>query len=85
MEAGRRQPATAYQRRRAGLEGKVIVNVLISETGKVKETTIIKGMEPSCNEAAIDAIKSTKWQPAKRKGQPLETWVAIPVIFRLKT
>ncbi len=71
--------------RRAGLEGKVIVNVLISETGKVKETTIIKGMEPSCNQAAIDAIKSTKWQPAKRKGQPLETWVAIPVIFRLKT
>ncbi|MFQ5751058.1 MAG: energy transducer TonB [bacterium] len=37
-----------------------------------------------CDEAAINALKSVKWQPAVKDGKPVEVWVAVPVVFKLK-
>ncbi|MFQ5823721.1 MAG: energy transducer TonB [bacterium] len=71
--------------RKAGIEGRVIVQVLVSEKGKVIRTKIIKSLGHSgCDEAAVSAIKSVKWKPALQRDKPVKVWVAIPVIFRLK-
>ncbi len=70
--------------RKAGIEGQVIVQVLISEEGDVLDTRIMKSLGKSgCDEAALNAVKSVKWQPALNKGQPVKVWVAIPVVFKL--
>jgi len=69
---------------RKNIQGRVIVNVLITNDGKVYDTKILKGLGLGCNGAAIDAIKKTKWEPAKYKGKPVTAWVALPVIFKLR-
>ncbi|KAA3609320.1 MAG: M56 family peptidase [Calditrichaeota bacterium] len=73
--------------RKAGLEGRVILNVLVGIDGKVKDTQILKNLADGnngCAEAAINAVRAVNWRPAEQKGKPVEVWVAIPVIFRLK-
>lgn len=71
------------QARKEGLEGKVILNVLITENGDVEDINILKSLSKGCDDAAIAAVKLTKWQPAKSKDTPVKVWVGIPVVFRL--
>ncbi len=71
--------------RKAGIEGRVIVQVQISVKGRVVNAKVIKSLGHSgCDEAAIKAIKTVKWKPALQRDKPVEVWVAIPVIFKLK-
>ena len=71
--------------RKAGIEGRVIVQVQVSEKGQVIATKIIKSLGHSgCDEAAVEAIKGVRWKPALQRDKPVKVWVAIPVIFRLK-
>jgi protein TonB len=71
--------------RKAGVEGKVVVHVQISEKGDVVNTKILQSLgNNGCDEAAIAAIKSVKWKPAMQRDRPVKVWVAIPVVFKLK-
>ena len=71
--------------RRAGVEGTVIIQVLIDIKGNVKETRIARSLgNNGCDEAAVEAIKKTKWKPALQRDKPVKVWVSIPVIFKLK-
>ncbi|MFQ5601846.1 MAG: energy transducer TonB [bacterium] len=71
--------------RKAGIEGRVIVQVLVSAKGEVVKTRIMKSLGHSgCDEAAVSAIKKVKWKPALQRDKPVRVWVAIPVIFKLK-
>lgn len=71
--------------RKAGIEGKVIVQVLVSEKGEVVDTKVIKSLgHGGMDEAAVNAIRSVKWKPALQRDKPVKVWVAIPVIFKLK-
>lgn len=71
--------------RKAGIEGRVIIQVQVSEQGDVVNTRVIKSLGHSgCDEAAIKAIKKIKWNPALQRDKPVKVWVAIPVIFKLK-
>ncbi|HEX9654257.1 MAG TPA: energy transducer TonB [bacterium] len=71
--------------RKAGIEGKVIVQVLVSEKGEVIDTRVIKSLgHGGMDDAAVSAIRSVKWKPALQRDKPVKVWVAIPVIFKLK-
>ncbi|HPG39707.1 MAG TPA: M56 family metallopeptidase [bacterium] len=69
---------------KAGIEGKVLVNVLFDEKGNIVETKIEKGLNEDCNQAAINAIKAVKWDPAIKDGKPIKVWLHIPIIFKLQ-
>ena len=71
--------------RKAGIEGTVVVYTQISTKGKVEQTKIVKslGENNGCDEAAIVALKATKWEPAKQRGKPVAVWVSVPVKFKL--
>lgn len=71
--------------RKAGVEGRVYVNVLIDEKGNVIDTKILKSLgNNGCDEAAVDAIRKVKWKPAKQRDKSVKVWVGIPVVFKLK-
>ncbi len=71
--------------RKAGIEGRVTVHVLVSEKGIVIKTKILQSLgHTGCDEAAVNAIRKVKWNPAMQRDKPVRVWVAIPVIFRLK-
>jgi periplasmic protein TonB len=71
--------------RRAGVEGKVIVRVLVSANGKVKKTLIEYSDSELLNEAAVKAIIDYgTFTPAIQNGQPITCWVSIPITFQLR-
>ena len=69
----------------AGIEGVVIVQAFIDEKGRVKETLILKGVpNTGLDEAAMEAIKKTRFRPAKQRERAVGVCISIPVNFRLK-
>ena len=69
----------------AGIEGVVVVQAFIDEKGRVKETLILKGVpNTGLDEAAMEAIRATRFRPAKQRERSVGVWISIPVNFRLK-
>lgn len=70
--------------RLSSTEGQVLIAALINEEGKVDSTRVIKSLGPmGCDEAAIEAIRKVKWNPALQRKKAVKVWVSIPVFFRL--
>ena len=70
----------------AGIEGQVVVQAFINAKGVVEHCLILKGMSGTgLDEAAIKAIKKTKFKPAKQRDRNVGVWISIPVTFRLNT
>lgn len=62
------------------------VKAFINEHGDVEEVVIIKGLpKTGLDEAAIEAVKKTKWKPAKQRDRAVGVWYAFPIRFTLKT
>jgi len=70
--------------KRAGVEGKVYVLAFVDENGTVTKAQIIKGIGAGCDEAALDAVRQTKFKPGKQRGVPVKVQVSIPIIFKLQ-
>ena len=66
----------------AGIEGVVVVQAFIDEKGRVKETLILKGVpNTGLDEAAMEAIRKTRFRPAKQRERAVGVWISIPVNF----
>ena len=70
--------------KRAGVEGKVYVLAFVDESGIVTDAKIIKGIGAGCDEAALEAVKKTKFKPGKQRGKAVRVQVSIPVVFKLQ-
>ncbi len=70
--------------RRAGLEGRVVVRVLVGKDGKPRKCVIEQSDNEIFNQAAIDAIMQSVFTPAIQNGEPIAVWVSIPIDFKLK-
>ncbi len=70
--------------KRAGIEGKVYVLAFVDETGNVTKAEIIKGLGAGLDDAALNAVKATKFKPGKQRGKPVKVQVSIPIVFKLQ-
>lgn len=71
--------------KKAGIEGQVVVQAFINENGVVEHCQILRGVPGTgLDEAAINAIKMTKFNPAKQQDKNVGVWISIPVRFKLK-
>jgi TonB family protein len=70
--------------RRAGIEGKVNIRVLVGKNGKPRKCLIESSDSELLNQAAINAVMSSVFTPAILANQPLDCWVSIPINFRMK-
>ncbi|HVT43153.1 MAG TPA: TonB family protein [Thermoanaerobaculia bacterium] len=64
------------------VEGVVIVSALISETGQVLETRILRGI-PLLNDAALQAVRRSKFRPGTKDGVRVKAYKTMTVPFRL--
>lgn len=69
--------------RKAGIEGMVVVKVLIGTKGDVEKVQVVKS-HPMLDEAAIAAAKQFKFKPGKQRDRFVKVWMTIPFTFRLK-
>lgn len=68
----------------ANIEGKVVVEVLVSRNGKPLECSIIYSDNPLFDEAAISAIMNTSFEPAYQNGLTVNCKINIPISFKLR-
>ena len=70
--------------RQAGIEGTVLLNVLVGNDGKVLQVSVIQSdVTPAMEKAAMEAAKQFLFKPAKQRTVPVKARVAIPIRFKL--
>jgi len=69
--------------REAGVEGTVLVRVLVGEDGFVKDMFVIQSI-PMLDESAADAAWTAVFKPALQKDRPVAVWMVIPLEFSLR-
>jgi TonB family protein len=68
----------------AGIQGRVIIAAFINSKGIPENIYIVKGVFEQLDIAALNAVKQSRWTPAKQQGKSIGVWVNIPVSFKLK-
>ncbi len=80
-------PKPSYPRlsKRMGEQGEVRLRVLVAVDGRVASVQLSRssGFE-RLDEAALESVKQWRFKPATQGGEPLETWVEVPVKFVLE-
>jgi protein TonB len=72
--------------RRMGMEGTVMLKVLVSCQGtSLKIEVAYSSGHEILDKAAADAVRNWHFVPAKRGNSPIEEWVQVPVAFHLRT
>jgi TonB family protein len=67
------------------ITGKVYVNFIISNTGKVRNVSVVKSVNPLLNEEAKRVVSSMPdWKPGSQAGKPVDVQMLVPVEFKLK-
>jgi periplasmic protein TonB len=68
--------------REAGLEGEVLLRVLVGKDGRVKEVHVDQSI-PMLDPAAIEAARTWVFKPALTNNRPVAVWIARRVRFTL--
>jgi periplasmic protein TonB len=66
----------------AGIEGKVLVRVLVGADGIPKRAVVVSG-PTGLTEGIESAVLRWRFKPGLMNGAPVECWVEIPISFRL--
>jgi len=71
---------------RMRVAGSVTINALVSETGDVIQTSVIRGISGALgfNKAAEAAVRKWKFSPAEKSGVKVRVWKPITVTFKLE-
>lgn len=68
-----------------GVEGRVILNIVVDENGVVQDATVVTADPPGIfDQAAIDAMKQWAFEPARQAGQAIKVRLAYPIQFTLE-
>jgi protein TonB len=80
-----REPNYPLEALRAGLEGKVVLRVMISATGRATQISVESSSGFSgFDESATLAVRDWEFAPAKRQGVAVHHEVLVPVRFRIR-
>jgi len=66
--------------RSSGIEGSVVVEASIGPAGSVVSTKVISG-SPMLRQAALDALRRWKYQPATLNGEPVAVQINVTIQF----
>ncbi|MFA6978883.1 MAG: energy transducer TonB [Ignavibacteriaceae bacterium] len=70
--------------KKAGLSGKLYLLIYVDEKGKVDDVKVIKGLGGGCDEAAIKAVKESKFSPGKNSDVPVKVKLSLPITFKMR-
>jgi protein TonB len=81
LQASVRYPEMA---RRAGIEGRVTVQFIVNEQGKVENARVVRGIGGGCDEEALKAVQQAEFEPGMQRGRPVRVQYALSINFRLE-
>jgi TonB family protein len=77
----RRVPSYPPFARAHGVEGSVVLRVIVGKTGGVDEVSVVSG-NPVLARAAMDAVREWRYEPATLNGQPTELETMVTLNFK---
>ena len=79
------RPAYPSSARRLGVQGTTLLNVLVADDGRVASVIVAQSAgHPDLDQAAADAVRRWRFEPARRGAEKVAMWVQLPVEFRLR-
>ena len=80
-ESNLRYPEVAIEN---GIQGRVIVQFIVNTDGSISDATVIRSVDPACDEEALRFINSMPhWTPGQTDGKNVRVRYTLPVTFRL--
>lgn len=78
------KPRYPMAARRLGQSGQVQLRLYVDQQGAVREVTVVRA-EPAgvFEDAALEAVRKWRFEPAMFKGAPVGVWMSLPVRFSL--
>lgn len=70
--------------RKRGVEGPVVMDLLIDDQGKVRESRLIRGPDDALNQAAREALMKFRFSPAYVGEKPVAIRVRYTYVFKLE-
>lgn len=65
--------------------GRVIIQFVINEDGKVSNAEVMRGIGGGCDEEALRVVKSMPaWKPGMQNGKPVKILFTLPITFKLE-
>ncbi len=70
--------------KRAGIEGRVIIQFIVTEDGNVEDPQVVRGIGGGADEEALRVVRQAKFKPGQQRGEPVRVQYSLPIIFRLQ-
>jgi protein TonB len=70
--------------RKAGVEGRVIIQFVVSERGQVTNPRILRGIGAQCDQEALRVVKNAEFSPGIQRGRPVKVKMTLPIVFKLQ-
>ena len=68
-----------------GVQGRVIVQFVVSKTGSISDVKVVRGVDPSLDREAVRVVSQMpKWTPGRQNGTTVNVRYTLPVTFRLQ-
>jgi len=77
------KPSYTKEARRNGIQGFVVLKVLLAARGKISRVRVVKGLPAGLTENAIRAACKMQFKPAMKNGQTVSQWLTAEYVFRL--
>jgi protein TonB len=79
------RPSYPSNARRLGIQGTTLLSVFVAADGRVGDVVVRQSAgHPDLDQAAADAVKRWRFDPARRGTEAVAMWVLLPVEFRLR-
>jgi protein TonB len=84
--ASNQKPIYPNMSKRLGEQGTVVLRVLVKADGSAGEVEVKSSSNYSrLDQAAIDAVKTWRFNPAKIDGKAIDEWYQVPIPFKLQS
>lgn len=65
------------------IQGRVTIRFVVTKTGDIEQIKVVRGIAPYADKDAIRVVEQMpKWIPAKHKGEVVNSYYTLPVLFR---
>lgn len=76
-------PEYSEEARKAKFQGTVVLWLVVGADGRPRDIRVSRSLGMGLDEKAIEAVRTWRFDPARKDGQPVAVQIAVEVIFRL--
>ena len=77
------EPRYTETARRAGVQGAVILDLVIDTAGRVESVTVLRGLPLGLTKSAVEAVEQWRFEPSVYNNHPVSVRYILTVHFHL--